>query len=141
MGTGKSWQATASLGSTRQEFRTGIPGVRVIDHDLFAGTVNVSGETKVRPTLGVPGGKLTVAATFVICILPIAVWAPKGTTWGILMTIPTVKFVPFESTPPTVTTTFPVVAPAGTVATIDVALHPPVGIVAVVPLNFTVLVP
>jgi hypothetical protein len=43
------------------------------------------------------------------------------------------------ATPPTVTTTFPVVAPVGTVTTILVALQL-VG-VAVVPLNLTVLAP
>ena len=42
--------------------------------------------------------------------------------------------------PATLTTTFPVVAPVGTVATIDVALQLPM-VVTVVPLNFTVLVP
>jgi len=51
----------------------------------------------------------------------------------------TVKLVPLLATPPTVTTTFPVVAPAGTGATMLVALQL-VG-VAVVPLNLTVLVP
>ena len=43
------------------------------------------------------------------------------------------------STPLACTTTFPVVAPVGTVTAMVVALH--VTIVAVVPLNFTVLVP
>ena len=47
---------------------------------------------------------------------------------------------PLLATPLTVTTTFPVVAPAGTGATIDVALQLVI-VVAVVPLNFTVLVP
>jgi hypothetical protein len=51
----------------------------------------------------------------------------------------TVKLTPLLATPPTVTTTFPVVVPAGTGATMLVALQL-VG-VAVVPLNFTVLVP
>src|SRR6266481_2555375 len=51
----------------------------------------------------------------------------------------TVKFMPLLTTPPTVTTTLPVVAPAGTGATMLVALQL-VG-VAVIPLNFTVLVP
>jgi hypothetical protein len=51
----------------------------------------------------------------------------------------TVKFTPLLATPPTVTTTFPVVAPVGT----DVAMLVAVQAVAVaaVPLNFTVLVP
>jgi hypothetical protein len=50
----------------------------------------------------------------------------------------TVKFIPLLATPPTVTTTFPVVAPAWTAATMLVALQL-VG-VAAIPLNFTVLV-
>jgi len=50
-----------------------------------------------------------------------------------------VKFTPLLATPPTMTTTFPVVAPAGTGATMLVALQL-VG-VANVPLNVTVLVP
>jgi hypothetical protein len=51
----------------------------------------------------------------------------------------TLKLTPLLATPPTVTTTFPVVAPAGTGATMLVALQL-VG-VAAVPLNFAVLVP
>jgi len=51
----------------------------------------------------------------------------------------TVKFFPLLAVPDTVTTTFPVVAPAGTFATMLVALQ--LVIVAVVPLNLTVLVP
>src|SRR5579872_271520 len=52
---------------------------------------------------------------------------------------PTVKLTPLLDCPPTVTTTFPVVAPLGTAATMLVALQL-VG-VAAVPLNVTVLVP
>ena len=51
----------------------------------------------------------------------------------------TVKLTPLLGFPLTVTTTFPLVAPVGTGATIEVALQL-VG-VAVVPLNFTVLLP
>jgi hypothetical protein len=51
----------------------------------------------------------------------------------------TVNDFPLLATLLTVTTTLPVVAPLGTVATIDVALQ--LVVVAVVPLNFTVLVP
>ena len=51
----------------------------------------------------------------------------------------TVKLIPLLAAPPTVTTTFPLVAPAGTGATMLVALQL-VG-VAATPLNFTVLVP
>jgi len=50
-----------------------------------------------------------------------------------------VKVNPLLATPPTVTTTLPVVAPIGTGTVMLVADHE-VG-VAVVPLNFTVLVP
>ena len=51
----------------------------------------------------------------------------------------TVKLIPLLATPPTVTTTFPVVAPLGTGAKMSVALQL-VG-VAVIPLKVTVLVP
>ena len=49
-----------------------------------------------------------------------------------------VNHKPLLATPPTVTTTFPVVAPVGTVAVIDVAPQFVI-VVAVVPLNATVL--
>jgi hypothetical protein len=52
----------------------------------------------------------------------------------------TVNDDPLLADPLTVTTTLPVVAPVGTVATIEVALQLVI-VVAVVPLNFTVLVP
>jgi hypothetical protein len=51
----------------------------------------------------------------------------------------TVKLTPLLATADTVTTTFPVVAPVGTVATMLVALQ--LMIAAVVPLNLAVLVP
>jgi len=51
----------------------------------------------------------------------------------------TVKFTPLLAVPPTVTTTLPVVAPAGTGTTMLVALQ--LVAVAVVPLNFRVLDP
>jgi len=51
----------------------------------------------------------------------------------------TVKLTPLLSTPLACTTTFPVVAPDGTVTAMLEALH--VVTVAVVPLNLTVLVP
>jgi hypothetical protein len=52
----------------------------------------------------------------------------------------TVKAEPLLATPLTVTTTLPVVVPAGATAVILVLLQGPT-VVAVVPLNFTVLVP
>lgn len=51
----------------------------------------------------------------------------------------TVKVLPLLATPATVTTTFPVVAPLGTLAMMLVV--PQLVAVAVVPLNFTVLLP
>ena len=51
----------------------------------------------------------------------------------------TVKLTPLLALLETVTTTFPVVAPVGTLATMLVALQ--LVIVAIVPLNLTVLVP
>src|SRR5579864_5673712 len=52
----------------------------------------------------------------------------------------TVKFTPLLATPPTVTTTLPVVAPAGTLTPMLVALQL-LAIPADIPLNVTVLVP
>jgi hypothetical protein len=53
----------------------------------------------------------------------------------------TVKLVPLLFTPPTLTTTFPVVAPVGTATEILVFDQQEPQGVAAVPLNFTVLVP
>ena len=52
----------------------------------------------------------------------------------------TVNALPLLATPLTVTTTLPVVAPVGTTATMEVAVQLVI-VVAVVPLNFAVLVP
>jgi hypothetical protein len=52
----------------------------------------------------------------------------------------TVKLTPLLATPPTVTTTLPVVAAAGTIVTIELPLQLTM-VVANVPLNVTVLVP
>jgi hypothetical protein len=62
-----------------------------------------------------------------------------GVRLVILGAATTVNAFPLLATPDTVTTTFPVVAPVGTVTVILLAPH--VVTVAVVPLNFTVLVP
>ena len=52
----------------------------------------------------------------------------------------TVKFTPLLASPPTVTTTFPVVAPVGTVTTMVVAFQV-LAVPADVPLNVTVFAP
>ena len=89
------------------------------------------------------------ATVFVPCVEPkfvpvIVTDAPTAPDVGdrlvMLGADTTVNDDPLLATPLTVTTTFPVVAPVGTVATIEVALQLPI-VVAVVPLNFTVLVP
>jgi hypothetical protein len=78
---------------------------------------------------------------FVPAIVTDAPTAPEvGDTLVMLGAATTVNDTPLLAFPPTVTTTFPVVAPVGTVATIDVLLQLPI-VVAVVPLNFTVLEP
>jgi hypothetical protein len=64
--------------------------------------------------------------------------AVKVTVGGVISAV-TAKLTPLLATPPTVTTTFPVVAPAGTVATMLDALQ--LVAVAVVAPNLTVLVP
>src|SRR5216683_1696843 len=63
---------------------------------------------------------------------------PAGTV-GSVVSAWTVKLTPLLATPPTVTTTLPVVAPLGTAAVMLAALQ--LVAVAAVPLNFTVLVP
>jgi hypothetical protein len=74
-----------------------------------------------------------------ICEEEIAVAvSPVGTLGGVVSTC-NVKLTPLLATPPTVTTTFPVVVPVGTGAMMLVAFQ--LVAVAVVPLNFTVLVP
>jgi hypothetical protein len=66
---------------------------------------------------------------------------PMGTAPGDRLVMPgvTVKFTPPLATPPTVTATFPVVAPEGTGTTMLVA--PQLVGDAAVPLNLTVLLP
>jgi hypothetical protein len=65
--------------------------------------------------------------------------AEVGDKLVILGAATTVKLTPLLATPDTVMTTFPVVAPVGTVATMLVA--PQLVMAAVVPLNLAVLVP
>jgi hypothetical protein len=81
-----------------------------------------------------------VAPKFVPVIVTDVPTAPEV---GLRLVMPgvasTVKVAPLLTTPLTVTTTLPVVAPVGTFATILVALQ--LVIVAAVPLNVTVLVP
>jgi hypothetical protein len=82
-----------------------------------------------------------VAPKFAPVIVTDAPTAPDvGETLVMLGEATTLKLTPLLFTPLAFTTTLPVVAPVGTVATIEVALQLPI-VVAVVPLNFTVLVP
>jgi hypothetical protein len=81
-----------------------------------------------------------VAPKFVPVIVTDAPTAPAvGDKFVMLGAVTTEKLTPLLFTPLAFTTTLPVVAPVGTVATIDVALQ--LVTVAVVPLNFAVLVP
>jgi hypothetical protein len=74
---------------------------------------------------------------------PIVTDAPTAPEFGVRLAMlgagSTVKALPPLSTPLACTTTFPVVAPEGTIATMLVALQ--VATVAEAPLNLTVLVP
>jgi hypothetical protein len=82
-----------------------------------------------------------VAPKFVPVIVTAAATAPDaGDKLVMLGAATTVNEDPLLATEVTVTTTLPVVAPVGTVATIEVALQLVIA-VAVVVLNFTVLVP
>lgn len=81
-----------------------------------------------------------VAPKFDPAIVTEALTAPEvGDRLVMLGVGSTVKLLPLLATPDTVTTTFPVVAPVGTFATMLVAIQ--LVMVAVVPLNLTVLVP
>jgi hypothetical protein len=97
--------------------------------------------------VGVPEIPLNVTV-LVPCAAPklapaIVTDVPTGPEAGVRLVmlggVVTVKVMPLLATPPTVTTTLPVVAPAGTGTVMLEALHP-VGVPAV-PLNVTVLVP
>jgi hypothetical protein len=82
-----------------------------------------------------------VEPKFVPVIVTDAPTAPDvGDRLVMLGAATTVNETPLLALLPTVTTTLPVVAPVGTVATIEVVLQLPI-VVAAVPLNFTVLVP
>ena len=82
-----------------------------------------------------------VEPKFVPVIVTDAPTAPDvGDTLVMLGAATTVNETPLLFTPLALTITFPVVAPVGTVATIEVALQLPI-VVAAVPLNLIVLVP
>ncbi len=75
-----------------------------------------------------------------VAVCPVAtVWLAGCVVMFGAVAAVTVKSMPLLAVPPTVTTTFPVVAPAGTGATMVVALQ--FAGVAAVPLKVTVLVP
>src|SRR5438045_41987 len=82
-----------------------------------------------------PAVLLAVKASVVEVVVPasLLVCCTRVITLG---AEPTVKLTPLLAIPPTVTTTLPVVAPAGTDVTILVALQ--LVVVAAVPLNATV---
>ena len=86
---------------------------------------------------------LPVAATFMLQVVdPAQFWTPTCCTRVNVLDPPagvTVKLTPLLATPPTVTTTFPVVAPVGTDVTRLEALQ--LVTVAAVPLKVTVLLP
>jgi len=124
---------------------------------IFVLTVTVQGPVPrqldpVQPAKDEPAAGVAVNVTIVPAGNEAVQVDPQSIPVGLLVTVPDpgpllltvsvnliVKVTPLLASPPTVTTTGPVVAPEGTGATIDVALQL-VG-VAAVPLNVTVLVP
>ena len=93
-----------------------------------------------------PGPLADQLAPFVSVVVAVidSVWLTEialrlGYTETLTMLVVTVKFTPLLARPPTVTTTLPVVAPAGTVTAMLVLLQ--VVAVAAVPLKVTVLLP
>jgi len=124
---------------------------------MFVLTVTVQGPVPrqldpVQPAKDEPAAGVAVRVTTVPLANDTEQLVPQLIPAGLLVTVPdpdpllltvsvnvTVKVTPLLARLPTVTTTGPVVTPAGTGATIDVALQL-VG-VAAVPLKVTVLVP
>jgi hypothetical protein len=107
-------------------------------------TICVSLQLLVRAATPLNETKLTLVPTVGPKFAPLTVTTvPIGPDVGLMLVMlgggVTVKGRPLLGTPPTVTTTFPVVAPTGTGASMLVALQF-VG-VASVPLKVTVLVP
>ena len=85
-------------------------------------------------------------APFALKLVPVTeISVPTGADAGVKLVIVgggiTVKLTPLLAVPPTVTTTFPVVAPLGTFTVMLVALQHVWHGVAAVPLNITVLDP
>jgi hypothetical protein len=125
--------------ATPLEFTTTFPVVAPV------GTVVVMLVALQVPTVAVVPLNFTVPAPcvapkFVPVIVTEAPTAPVVSDKLVMLgAATTVKLLPLLATPETVTTTFPVVAPVGTVVTILVVVQ--VVAVAVVPLNLTVLVP
>lgn len=136
LGGGDTVNATALLACPSTVTTTG---------PLVASAGTVTAIDVALQLVGVAGVPLKVTV-LVSCVVskfePAIVTAvPAGPEAGVRLEITggTVKRIPLLVWPPTVTITFPLVAPAGTVTVMLVADHA-VG-VAVVPLNLTVLVP
>jgi hypothetical protein len=103
----------------------------------LVGAVNVTN----TPLTGLFPASVTVATKGAANAVLIAVLCPDPLVTTTLAGGPiTVNSIPLLATPPTVTTTLPVVAPVGTLTTIVVAFQV-LAVPAAVPLNVTVLVP
>jgi len=95
----------------------------------------------VTPFTGLLLASRTVACSAVAkAVLIAALWGVPAVAVIVAGGPVTVKLTPLLATPPTVTTTFPVVAPVGTATTMVVAPQLP-AVPADVPLKVTVLVP
>lgn len=120
-----------------------------------AAPVGITKDTFVEPKLETGAGMVPPpcwfrvtegVALFALKFVPVTeIRVPAVADVGVKLVIVgggiTVKLTPLLATPPTVTTTFPVVAPVGTDTTMLVALQQVPHGVADVPLNVTVLVP
>jgi hypothetical protein len=114
----------------------------VVAPDGTVATIDVALQLSIAAVvpLNVTELVLCVEPKFVPVIVTDVPTAPEvGDRLVMLGAVTTVKVTPLLLTPLAFTTTLPVVAPVGTVATIDVALQ--LVIVAVVPLNVTEPVP
>ena len=105
--------------------------VEILDRDRFVRLPSSDAHSNPVPQVLFPGKARdaveVVPASTLVCCTSLIPPPPLGLT---------VKFTPLLATPPTVTITFPVVAPDGTEVTIVVEFQ--LLVVAVVPLNVTV---
>jgi hypothetical protein len=136
LGVGRTVKPTPLL-FTPSTLTTTFPVVAPVGTDT---TIEVSVHVVIEANLPLNVTELAVAPKFVPVIVTVPPIGPEfGERLAMFGAGTTVKLTPLLAVPLTVTTTLPVVAPAGTV--VEMKVEPHEVRVAAVPLNVTVLVP